>query len=163
MIAKLADLMRYILYDGSQQKVPLEKEIAFLSNYIDLEKIRHNSNRTIEFAVKGKTEGTLIEPLLFVPLIENGFKHGINNTIENGWLKAVLQANNGDLCFEVENSVNKATVASEGGVGLTNLRKRLQLLYPGKHSFETENREYSFKAILKLTCNENISLSNYRG
>lgn len=150
MIAKLADLMRYILYDGSQQKVPLEKEVAFLGNYIELEKIRHNTDRTIDFAVKGRTEGILVEPLLFVPLIENGFKHGINNTLENGWMKAMLHCLDRHVYFEVENSVNKVAAASKGGVGLTNLRKRLQLLYPGKHSFETEMREHSFKAILKL-------------
>lgn len=149
-VAKLAELMRYILYDGNQPKVPLEKELTFLRHYIDLEKIRHNRDNKIDFRVNGKTNGVVIEPLLFVSLLENGFKHGINNLYENGWLKACLDLNPKMLHFEVENAVNTGIASETGGVGLANLRKRLQLLYPGRHSFETSKDAHAFKAVLKL-------------
>ncbi|MBD0333257.1 MAG: sensor histidine kinase, partial [Chitinophagaceae bacterium] len=149
-VAKLADLMRYIIYDGNKKTVPLTKEVEFIQNYMDLERIRHNSHTAIHFSLQGKVEGIQIEPLLFIPLIENGFKHGINGSVTRAWLNAVLRIEKDEIQLQVKNSKDKNHQVKYGGIGLENTRQRLQLLYPGQHSLLVQEKDDSFSACLKV-------------
>jgi hypothetical protein len=149
-VAKLADLMRYIIYEGSKKAVPLEREIAFLRNYIALEKIRHTKTKDIHFCPNGKVNGTMIEPLLLIPLVENGFKHGLANSLGNAWLHIDLNVNKEQLCLQVRNSKSGQHSPHEGGMGLQNIRQRLQLLYPGRHLLQIKEDDATFSAILQL-------------
>ncbi|WP_020532114.1 sensor histidine kinase [Flexithrix dorotheae] len=135
VILKLSDILRYIIYECEADKVPLEKEITYIQNYIDLQKIRLDNveNITTEFLIDDKE--IEIEPMLFIPFIENSFKHSHIEDEENGWVKITLKTGSGKIIFIVENSVPVAQFTKDkvGGIGLDNVKKRLELLYPEKY------------------------------
>lgn len=149
-VAKLAELMRYIIYDGNKKTVSLTSEICFLRNYIQLERIRHSNNTVINFTVKGEPNGKTIEPLLLIPLVENGFKHGINGICHKPWLQVELQVEKNALQFTVKNSKKVQCSDNSGGLGLSNMKQRLQLLYPARHSLYIHDDNNSFTATLIL-------------
>ena len=134
-ILRLSDMMRYILYDCRQSKVPLKKDIEFLQNYFAMEKKRY-PNAEINFTVMNTANTDLtIAPLLFIPFIENSFKHGAHRLNDNGFIKGELVATNSALKFSLSNDVFTITTTKDiyGGVGIENIKKRLQLYYPKEH------------------------------
>lgn len=153
VVERLSHIMRYIIYDGQKDTVPLEKEISFLQNFVALEKIRHEDNVPISFTVQGDTTHISVSPLLFMPLIENGFKHGVHNN-RTPWLEASMLIENNEINFEVKNKFEESVISDEkvGGIGLENLRKRLELLYPGKHQLLIHycNNQYRVNLTLQL-------------
>jgi hypothetical protein len=149
-VARLSELMRYIIYDGNKKTVPLTREIEFIRNYIHLEQIRHNENTRISFIVQGKDDGIYVEPLLFIPLIENSFKHGINRSMENASMEAVMVIENNEITLEIKNSKPEHKTTGEEGIGLQNIKKRLELLYPGRHELLIKENEDSFEVFLHL-------------
>ncbi len=138
MILKLSDLMRYMLYECNVPLIALNREIKFLEDYIELEKIRHGEKAQINFEVTGATNDAKIPPLLLIPFVENAFKHGINAQLGNAWVHILLNldaANNGFI-FQIENNkppVNESKSNASGGIGIENAKKRLQMIYPGLH------------------------------
>ena len=148
-VAKLAEMMRYIIYDGNKPGVPLTSEIDFINNYIELERIRHNEKNRISFSVEGKPGDTCIAPLVFIPFVENGFKHGINGSLKDGWMTTRLVITNSEIVFTVRNSKNGHTT-KKGGVGLENTKKRLELLYPEKHTLQVTDEGNEFITSLKI-------------
>ena len=106
MILKLSDLMRYMLYDCNVQRVDLEREVQFLQDYIDLEKIRHGDKATINFTVTGVTHEKKVPPLLLIPFVENAFRHGINAQLGNAWVRIDLRLDDHqhDWIFIIENN-----------------------------------------------------------
>ncbi|RYY86455.1 MAG: histidine kinase [Chitinophagaceae bacterium] len=150
MIAHLSSIMRYVLYQAAAERVPLSKEIAFLNSYIDLERIRHNNEEEILLEVQGMPAGHQVAPLLLLPLVENCFKHSLQKRIPGNRVELLLQADDRELVFQTTNL--KAPIATEGpgGIGLTNARKRLGLLYPGKHSLEVLDESDRFTVTLTL-------------
>lgn len=150
MVAKLSQMMRYVIYESGSPQVPLEREIEFLNNYVEIEQIRRPSNIVINFDMQGHTTLNRIEPLLLLPLVENAFKHGIEDEIENGFVRVVLDVTERELTLQVENSKPSILAASSGGVGLKNMTKRLNLLYPGRHELDIEETENTYRAILTL-------------
>ncbi len=104
MVHKLSQLMSYMLYDSNQSEVPLEMEIQYIKNYIDLEKVRYGERLEVLLRVYEKTEGIKIAPLLILPLVENSFKHGASNQIESGWIHIDIDVRDQDLVINVENS-----------------------------------------------------------
>jgi two-component system LytT family sensor kinase len=143
LVLKLSDLMRYSLYSGTEDKVGLVDEIAYIQNYMDLESYRHSKNLvSISFEMFGELEGLTIAPLLLISFVENAFKFGINQSRKKSFVHVLVKVEDHRLEFIIENSVfeieNKPKkndiVLASGGIGISNTKKRLDLLYPGKHN-----------------------------
>lgn len=154
-IVRLSDLMRYSLYESDKEKVDLAREIEFLQNYIDLEKLRLNKRKTIDFIVEGDFHNIQFPPLLLLTFIENAFKHGINATVGSSWLRVEIKVKAKHLSFMVENSLPKITGITDskkvGGIGLVNTRKRLNIFYPnGLHRLFISNQLDKFVVQLEI-------------
>ncbi len=156
MIADLSGIMRYVLYNAEQDKVPLQQEVDFIKSYIELENLRHNSKESIEFSVQGDISNVVIEPLIFLPLIENTFKHSLQKDLPDKWVKLVLTVDEEELIFQTSNPKNAdgAVAGLEGGIGLKNVKKRLDLLYPGRHQLNIHEEGNVFTATLVIKYNK---------
>ena len=152
MIHKLSQLMSYMLYDSNQAEVPLEMEIQYIKNYIDLEKVRYGERLEVLLRVYEKTEGIKVAPLLILPFVENSFKHGASNELDGGWIHIDIDVQENNLLINVENSkpVYNGEKRITSGIGLDNARKRLNHLYPGRHSLQLFDEEDTYLAVLKL-------------
>lgn len=150
-VLRLADMMRYTLYDCREGKVELEKDIAFTGNYVAMEKKRYPLS-DIRFAVSNNSEGIFMAPLLLIPFIENSFKHGAHRLNDRGFIHAHLEADTEKLHFVVENDIMIAKVqpAGSGGIGIENVKKRLEMYYPGKHQLTIHNTGTTFKVELTI-------------
>jgi two-component system, LytTR family, sensor kinase len=137
VVVRLADIMRYLIYECNEEKIPLDKEIEFIRNYIDIEKMRHNAD--IRFTVEGETSGQMIEPFLFISFIENGFKHAMDHSFNEPFIYITLKVGNGQLTLNVINSTN-ADLAMQAkrvnGIGITHSRSLLELLYPSSYDLD---------------------------
>ncbi|MFN5333646.1 MAG: sensor histidine kinase [Bacteroidota bacterium] len=148
---KLSDLMRYLLESSKADKVSLKKEIQFLEDYLSLEKIRLSKNTDIRFEVSGIVSDVLIAPLLFIPLVENAFKHGLKTNKSDSFAHFSLSVQGKDLFFEAKNSLGKSLENSpESGTGIANLRKRLQLIYPNNHLLDIQESNDEYKVVLHI-------------
>jgi two-component system LytT family sensor kinase len=153
MITDLSAIMRYVLYETRQEKVPLIQEVEFIKSYIRLENLRHTQLNLIDFSVQGDINSVKIEPLLFLPLIENTFKHTLHQDMAGKWVKLVLTVDEDELIFQTANSkfmTNNLPNKSHSGIGLTNVQKRLNLLYPGKHELVIHDENDSFTVTLVI-------------
>lgn len=148
---KLSELMRYILESSKTEKVSLKKEIQFLKDYLVLEKIRLSPKADIRFEVYRLEKDIFIAPLLFIPLVENTFKHGLQSISDSSFAHFSLSIQGNEIYFEAQNSVGKNLSKVKSGTGLKNLRKRLELMYPEKHLLEVEQNEEIFKVILQIS------------
>lgn len=144
-IGQLSDLLRYTLYESNRPLVPVAGEIEFMANYIDLMKLRCNDLATVEAHMPVPRKPMQVVPLLFISLIENAFKHGVNSRMPS-FVRISLEAEGDDLVFTCENSLHpKPAVDRAGsGIGLENLHRRLELTYPGRYSYRQEAREGSY-------------------
>ena len=134
-VMKMSSIMRYMLYDATTDKVLLEKEIEYLKSFIELEKLRIRHKDFVELTISGVVEGRTIAPMLLIPFVENAFKHGSKN-MSNPGIRINLNVEPQLVRFDVVNFVRKNPPVSNdhaGGIGLINIRRRLNLLYPGKH------------------------------
>jgi len=152
-VHRLSSLLRYVLYDNEHKFVPLDKEIEFTRNYIDLMRLRISPDVRLEVLIRGENSKQPIASLLFITLIENAFKHGIASG-SNSFIDIKIYSNEGTgvLCT-VENSLNETSDTIENknsGIGLTNLRKRLSLLYPDNYELRVEKRDESFFVLLSI-------------
>lgn len=148
---KLSDLMRYLLESSKTDKVSLKKELKFLEDYLSLEKIRLTNNTDIRFEVSGIASDVCVAPLLFIPLVENAFKHGLNRLKADGFAHFSLSVQGKDLFFEAKNSLGKSLQNSpESGIGIANLRKRLQLIYPNNHLLDIQKSNDEYKVVLHI-------------
>jgi len=154
LVAKLSDMMRYVLYESQQPKVSLVKETAFLNNYIDVQSVRYNKKIDIRFDTQGITDMGMIEPLLLLPFIENAFKHGTEEEEGEGFIEIIISLAGDELTLSVSNSksAGKPETASTG-IGMTNTKKRLELLYPGKHTLTVTQTESSYTVLLSIILN----------
>lgn len=144
-IGQLSDLLRYTLYESNHELVPVEGEIEFMSNYIELMRLRCNELATVEVDLRIPPKPMRIVPLLFISLIENAFKHGVNSR-KSSFVRIRFKAEGDDLVFTCENSDHpKPDVNRSGsGIGLENLRRRLDLAYPGRYRYDQALRENSY-------------------
>jgi uncharacterized membrane protein required for colicin V production len=151
MIAKLSELMRYFIDDSPKDQVTLCTELSFVHNYLELEQIRMLHPLQVNIEVKGNIEEVKLAPMLLMPFIENVFKHGVDKTERQNMLHACLEVQEGRLKYKVVNTLHYPAVnGTGGGFGLVNLRKRLELLYPGKFSLHTRTEEQQFIAELQI-------------
>lgn len=153
MVMRLSEMMDYMLYDTNEEKVPLKKDIENLVNYVELEKVRQGNHAKIDFTINGEPDGKKIIPLLLLPLLENGFKHGINKESVNAYLYATLDIQDTVVTFTVTNNIvsPKIKMGNNHGIGLENLKKRLSLYYSGQHSLALNKSKDNF--IVKLSIN----------
>jgi LytS/YehU family sensor histidine kinase len=136
---KLSDIMRFMLYESKSEKIPLAKEIAYIDKYIELQKIRTSNENFVTYDVTGDTTDIAIEPMLLIPFIENAFKHSGNKKIREA-IRILLKVDKDKLGFECVNAYSDSQIASlEGGLGNELIKRRLELLYPNKHTFEINN------------------------
>ena len=152
VVLKLSDILRYILYDGGEKVVELKKEIEYLENYLELEKIRYANRLETKLEIVGEVSGKEIAPMIFLPFIENSFKHGVNANIEKTFVNIHFDINENGLKFEIENN-KPAHVVSEtpdyqGGIGINNVKKRLNLLYRDKYTLSINEEGETFKVNL---------------
>ena len=153
VVLKLADVMRYLIDDCNEPRIPIEKEIEFIENYLEIERIRHNAD--IRFVVEGKTAGVMIEPFLFISFIENGFTHAFNTTYSNPFMYITLKVESGQISLTVINntSIDLETQANRiDGTGIRNSKSLLELLYPGSYDLQiiqTEQKERQ-KSLVRL-------------
>jgi two-component system LytT family sensor kinase len=159
IVLKLSEMMRYMLYECNEKEVPLSKEINYMQNYLELEKLRHGSKMLIDFKVSGEIENQKIAPLVLIPFIENSFKHGINNQISQGFVNLELNVLNDDLLMIVENSKSpslpKTAEKRSGGIGLINVKRRMNILYPEKHHLEIKESPNTYTVELNLNLSNN--------
>lgn len=150
---KLSDILRYMVYDTKDDKIPLSKELDYIKKYLELQKIRTPNPDYINFEVIGKTENLTVAPMIFFPFIENAFKHTENNKQSNK-IKIKIAIKAGKIVFDCENSYQKTVEnPAYGGLGNQLIERRLMILYPAKHLLETTNNDGIYK--VKLTLNEN--------
>jgi Histidine kinase len=152
-ISRLAGLMRYMLYDSSVTRISLEKELKNIHDFIALSKLRYPNEEVVAAVnTSGNIDNAFIAPMILLPFVENAFKHGIN--IEQITTIAIsLEANIDKIIFTCSNPVNNSSVIKHdeyGGIGLENVKRRLSLLYPGKHVLKIENGPNNFSVELQL-------------
>lgn len=148
---KLSDLMRYLLQSSKAEKVKLSEEIQFLKDYLALEKIRLSQNADIQFSVSGVEQDVPVAPLLFIPLVENAFKHGLQSLTSDCYAHFTLARQGNEVFFEAKNSIGEHLNEVPSGTGLDNLKKRLELIYPQKHILEVEEEKAHFKVSLQIS------------
>jgi len=151
-IIKLSQIMRYMLQDSKDEKVSLEKELEYLQSYIELQRLRLPESVKINFATEGRPELFSIEPLLLIPFVENAFKHGVSYQ-ESSEIAIRLVCRGQALLFSVVNHIAKHrsdTMEQGSGIGLKNVMRRLELLYPGKHLLKISDDDNQYKVELEI-------------
>ena len=152
VVLKLSDFLRYVLYDTSSETIPLEKEVEIIRTYIELQKERVNSEITeVILTTEGDFSDADISPLLLLPLAENCFKHGIGKS--TGIIRITISYDGRTLIFTTENQVarrEKTDTEKTGGLGITNVEKRLNLIYPDHHLLEFQEKDGIFRLKMKI-------------
>jgi hypothetical protein len=157
VIAKLSQMMRYMIYDSNYPLVPLSKEIEYMENYISLERLRLNAEIPIRFTIEGgNPQDYLIAPLIFITFLENAFKHGVSNNHPKAWVDISIRLDGKECVYRVENSkipFAKPEAEQKSGIGLQNVKRRLELSYPGKHRLTVDNLadKYSVQLNIQLS------------
>jgi len=149
---KFSEMLRYQLYEANGERIPIEKEISYLKDYVHLQKLRKEENYSVQFNCPANVSNFTIEPLLLIPFVENAFKHISSNSSASNFVKVDMARSNGVFQFAIENSKDRTTPQTEqaGGIGLQNVKRRLELLYPGKYDLEIDNQETIFRVKLNL-------------
>jgi hypothetical protein len=156
IILQISNVLRYMLYECSAEKVPLKRDIGILMDYINLEKMRYDNRLDLNLNITGNIDSQSVAPLLMFPLVENAFKHGASETIGSPWINIEIDMDDQHLNFKISNS--KSDIEELGqrsknpaAIGLKNIGKRLDLLYPGRHRFEWFDEQDVFLAELELS------------
>ncbi|MFK8004871.1 MAG: sensor histidine kinase [Saprospiraceae bacterium] len=150
LILKLSDMMRYSIYEGQKEMVTLEEEIEYLKNYVELHQMRYHKKIDIEFDRDIHKEGIKVMPLLFIILLENAFKHGVENLRKDAYVYLDLTTTENEIQFRIENNFDLNEVNEEGGIGLKNLKRRLELVYPNQHALLISETADVYKVQLSL-------------
>ncbi|KIX22032.1 histidine kinase [Flavobacterium sp. 316] len=152
LILKLSDMMRYSIYEGQNDWVTLGDEITYLENYMDLHKMRYHKEIIIRFDIDTVDRNIKIMPLLFIIMVENAFKHGVEKLRKDAFVYIRLKATLQHVDFVIENNFDADEQSSIQGIGLNNLKKRLELVYLNKHELEiSTNHDAIYKIRLRLT------------
>lgn len=154
IVIKLSEMMRYMLYECNEKRVPLSKEVNYIKNYLDLERLRQGKNVDIAFTTQGEISDQKIAPLMFIPFLENSFKHGLNNHISTGFVNINMDIEDKKIHFFIENSKPDSPPPQDhrrsGGIGLVNVHRRLNLLYPDHYDLQIEDSPNSYAVTLHL-------------
>lgn len=151
-VLKLADILKYTIGEGNQDKVLLKKELQLLENYIELEKLR-TPEANVTFTKSNTNDSLQITPLLLLPFVENAFKHGLNTVSKNGFIHLQISTKEQLLNLSIENNlppVNNTIAIQSHGIGIDNVKKRLNLLYANRHELVIERKSDSFLVNLQI-------------
>lgn len=152
-IIKLSDILRYVIYDSNKEKVSIKSEVELINNYLSLQEHRIDKTSIISFE-KDIQNDIKIAPMLFLPLVENSFKHGVKGDVLNTFVYIKLKTVDKIVHFEIENNKSSSENTDQnkdGGIGLSNIKKRLRFLYPEKHDLLIKEDEQKFKVSLKIS------------
>ncbi len=152
-ITKLSSIMRYSITDAVHDLVALDKELNYINAYVELEKLRLTEKVKLNYTISGNPAGKQIAPLIFVPFIENAFKYGVS-TKDNSVIDIIINIDATNLNLEVKNTKARNDPKNKLGLGIENTKKRLHLIYPGKHTLEIQDHEKEFSVNLKITLND---------
>lgn len=159
IVLKLSELLNYMLYECNAPKVSLEKEVKLIKDYIDLEKLRYGERLNVKTEIKGNIIGIQIAPMLILPFVENSFKHGVSVNLENPFVNIKLSVDNYQLSLIVENSKEiadeKDNRGYKEGIGLKNVKRRLELLYNSNYSLNIFDMKDRFRIELEVSINPN--------
>jgi len=149
-LKKLSDIMRFMLYDTQDTLIPLGQELEYIRKYLDLQNIRTSNEKFVAFEVVGNTDNLNIPPMLFIPFIENAFKHSSNKKIRNAITIFIEVMDGGKILFSCKNMVPLETSVStpKSGLGIELIKHRLQLLYPGRHALDIVQKMEFFNVSL---------------
>jgi len=153
MLLTFSEMLRYQLYECNTSVISIEKEISYIRNYISLQQIRKPENLSIQLNVSEDVRGITIAPLIFMAFIENSFKYVSNHEDRLNEVQISLARSNNQLFFKTFNTkenVNGREMIDPGGIGIANVKRRLELLYPDKHALMIQNNDHSFEVMLNL-------------
>lgn len=154
-IARLSQMMRYMLQEVSRERVPLEGELEYLENFVAMQRMRLAHTIPIEFSIQGQPGSITVPPMMLLPFVENAFKHGVSNANPTP-ITIQIQIGEGRLDLSVDNHVHPCAEQETGGFGLRNAQRRLELLYPGKHHLETGERGGRYRVRLSLEGDDGV-------
>ena len=150
VVLKLSGLMSYMLYESNAAKVSLAREITYLQNYLDLEKLRFGQRLTVLFEMEGQIEEVSIPPMILILFVENSFKHGVKNNVNHIQIDISLRMEGGYLFFQVKNPVGNRSPKENEGIGLKNAKRRLDLLYGKNYQLDISEKDSQFFVFLKM-------------
>ena len=150
LILKLSELMRYSIYEGEKAEVSISEEINYLESFIELNKIRYHKQVDIQLDINIADHNYKLMPLMFITLLENAFKHGVDTKRDKAFVSIKLSDLNNVIYFEVKNNYEISDYNKPEGIGLKNLKRRLILAYPKRHSLHITNKDSVFKATLQI-------------
>lgn len=156
-IHRLSEMLRYVLYESDEKFVKLEKEIKYIKAYIELQLLKDEDIKNVSVEIDNIDNDLLIAPMILIPFVENSFKHSKIEDTEKGWIKINIRTASKQLTFSIENSIPEIKQSKDAGkgVGLSNTKRRLELLYPGKHTLNIIDTEDKFSVQLKINLDEN--------
>lgn len=149
-VLKLSDVMRFTIQEGQNETVKLEDEVKYLKNYIELQTSRYHRDVQINFEHTLKNPAYGIPPLLFINLVENAFKHGVEKLMNNAYINITLTENHKAVYFKIENNFDSEVIEKKTGIGLVNLKERLNLSYPEAHELDISNKNEIYSVNLTL-------------
>jgi sensor histidine kinase YesM len=159
IVLKLSNLLRFMIYESRDEHIALRKEVSVLKAYIELEQLRYGDRLDVSFSCRGNIDNKQIAPLLLLPFLENAFKHGTSKQIDQCWISVDLNVEGAVLQFKLVNSIDKVVekkATADSGLGLQNVQRRLNLLYPGKHQLDIQPAEEVFIVSLLLHLDQAI-------
>jgi len=162
LVKKLSGMLDYMIHECEEKFVPLEKELGLIQDYMGLEKVRYGKRLNMQVEIHGDFENKVIAPLLMIPFVENSFKHGTSQMLQHPWIKLEITTVRDQLFFKLSNSKPSLFHANKQikGIGLLNVKKRLQLLYPGKHQLNVSETEDEFTVNMQILLEENVFAEN---
>lgn len=159
MILELSEILRYLLGEGQKHEVPLYKELNLLRNYINLEKIRYGNNLELHLSMPKETGHLQIAPLILLPFVENCFKHGASKFLQAPWVNLEVTLDGRQLVFKLMNGKSEATqdAVARSGIGIANVKKRLELLYPNAYELKIEDQDNVYIVMLRMQLREHAN------
>ena len=151
-LLRLSEILRYMLYDCTADHVPIKKEIDYIRNYISLKMLKDSQGMNVKVDLDDSQPDLLIAPMLFIPFIENAFKHSHVEDLEKGWIRIRLKTGAQWVQFDIENSLPEGAYSKDrtGGIGLENVMRQLELIYPGQHTLAVGEQGDHFAVSLKI-------------
>lgn len=153
-LVSFSDMLRYQIYECNDPKISLKQELEFLKNFIQLSQLRKNENFKLTTSFAENINGEMVSPLLLIPFVENAFKHVSTESEQKNWINIDLQLEGKTLLFNIANSLSEESASDDalvvGGLGLPNVKRRLDLLYPEKYDLKVTESEEEYKVSLKL-------------
>ena len=157
LVRKLSGMLKYMIEECKERFVPLEKELTLIQDYLGLEKVRYGKRLDMEVKIAGEFQFKFVAPLLMIPFIENCFKHGTSQMLRHPWIKLEIREADNHLFFKLSNSRPSLGLHRKikRGIGLENVKKRLELLYPGKHELDIRSTDETFTVDMQLLLDAN--------